>query len=220
MSRPKSQQNYFKQLEKFIGSKFPSFIINFLVSSGFDTELALISLKESSIDVIESHLNQNRIFAQATVYEHQQPIKLLPGHKAIILEIPKYVEQLKSNRKGSRKSTKQIDIIDSAQKLDEIKDKLIVKVSGYISKIQLHLNLIDDCVIGLKYVSNQEYKCHFKCPACQKLISCIFKNYWMISNVQSHLKDHTKEAIIIPLNENENEVQELIQQANNSINAN
>lgn len=79
-----------------------------LVLCGFDSLFSLSELNESYIEKIESHINAEEMEAiqsidccYADYYKNLHTFKFLPGHAAVILSIPKYVEEFKNAHKPS-----------------------------------------------------------------------------------------------------------------------
>lgn len=77
-----------------------------LLACGFDNEFSLCSIDKDAINLIESHLNENREIIQnldgchKQFYEKQTRIKLLPGHYLTLSKLPEFI---KSNSSESKK---------------------------------------------------------------------------------------------------------------------
>lgn len=143
----------FRHLESFTKDKYPKFLKDILVASGFDCEAALQTLSESIINEIEqevtNNLNDYKTILENTIYAkiYEKPddrnFKFLIGHKAILINIPKTIKDKeaslkkkksleKSNKKQIEKKSKKIDLneTDFIQLLSE-------KIISYYEKKQL-----------------------------------------------------------------------------------
>lgn len=228
MENSKKINKYFSKLEKFIGSKFPPLIVNILEKCGFDCEIALQEIGFDCIESIEKLLNFKRDLVQGTVYEHQEVIKLLPGHCQIILAIPEHIKKLKQSSKQKNPSIhkpkftfEEVEIDDTIDAevvtLDEnsvksLTSEIVSKLENAAKIIKLVVEINDRCIIDLCYTSENKIKCMFICPICQKAYSCIYKNHWKASNAQAHLKIHVNKDA------NEDDINRIIESANSSIN--
>lgn len=212
---------YFQKLEKAIGSKIPVFIKNILKETGYDTEIALRELDESNIAGIEKYMEINRGSLSGTVYENQQPINLLPGHKTTILSIAAHAAERTLKTKGVKRNVNLEDkqpVHDIApQIITKVRRKLIVKVKTTLAKIKLELKAEDQNICDLEFYSEENATCRYECPACSKKIRCIYYKHWKASNLKLHFKEHSTNAVTIPLNGNENEIDEILIAANNMI---
>lgn len=224
---------YFQKLGKSIGSKIPQFIVNILKETGYDTEIALRELGECYISEIEKYMDSHRSVLAGTVYENKEEIKLLPGHKAIILSIPAYITKNLSNTKGAKKEKKEIkQPVDNIapQIVTKVKKLLVEKIRSTLSKIKLSLESKDEYISELIFYSDINASCRYACPACSKVLKCLFIKHWKISNLQSHFKEHCDEAVTVPLVplvpfvplvsivNNIDEIDEMLTNANNIIN--
>lgn len=86
-------------MEQFTGETIPKLIVDILTNTGYDTPWAIQSIKCEQILKIECHINAKssrfeNIF-KGTVYEEVTPFELLPGHEAMVLNLPKVYEQMK-----------------------------------------------------------------------------------------------------------------------------
>lgn len=211
-------RKYFTKLEKFIGSKIPEYIVNFLIDAGYDEEIALRGICAETITTIENHLNleEKKFLLIGTVYERAEKVSLLPGHKSIILNIPSYIESFISNKRNKSNVRIQKEQFESpaeseksSEQLDELKEKCLKKLQNYAKCKSVDLNITEICFSNFECIAEDEYKYRFDCPACSKSHLCQFKKYWRVSNIQAHLKTH---ASIIPIENSE--ISDLINQAN------
>lgn len=103
-NRPPNRTIYSK-LEKFKKYKYPKFIKDILINSGFDCELALENLDREVIEKIEEDVELNKGWIKDTVYEDKkQKFKFLLGHQALLLQIPQVLKEIR--KKKDRKSKK------------------------------------------------------------------------------------------------------------------
>lgn len=85
------------ELHKFIGSEIPPIVIKLLISAGFETLIALKELDSNSIHLIEEYVQKNRCLLSGSVYENDDHFQFLPGHRKVILSIPKYLNELETS---------------------------------------------------------------------------------------------------------------------------
>lgn len=173
------------------GKKLPAFIVDVLKYSGFDTKIALANINSEDINAIEKFIDENSTkFVESfknSVYENIKPFKFIPGHRALILNIPivlKEHEVLKKP-KSTRKELSE----------NELKELLISKIQNYEQKYHYEFKLTIDDIKSFETV-NGEYKCYVNCKFCAKSFLCTFKMHWMTSNLFKHLKTHFEEIEI------------------------
>lgn len=185
---------FVNRLKNIIGRSLPRGLDKIIVESGFDSELALTTIDHSSIKSIEDYVNDNRVILVDTVYEHSiennLDFKLKPGHKAIILGLPKALQNYELKNKKKR-ATKNVDE-------ENLKQFLLKKITNFATKcsfdLQFDLNLISEfCQV------NEAHKCRFKCPVCPTKIRCEYKKYWLISNLEKHIKNHYRNVELIEI---------------------
>lgn len=217
----------FRSLERFIGSKIPAFIVNILIESGFESEIALRQLNEESVTEIEEFVNVKRDLLINTSYAElgiDEPFKFLIGHKKILLSIPNQIKISKSSKKKGENTVE----TDSIEPVNVVKqtEKVVNKLQNFIRTIGFDFNLNSQCIFDFECTENNECKCRFQCPLCSKRIPCLFKKYWMVSNVQAHLKKHkndrtssVEDLVHLPIvhTDNNSEILSLFQSANQSL---
>lgn len=86
-----SWQEVFEKIEKFVQSEIPVILKRILLSSGYDCQLALMKLNLEEMAAIEDYVQTKRELFLGTPYETMATFKFLPGHKQIILDIPRYI---------------------------------------------------------------------------------------------------------------------------------
>lgn len=97
-------------MENLIGYKIPEHIVKILISSGFDCEIALKELSLDCIKDIEQFVQCNRDLVSGTQYESVGNFRFLPGHRSLILGLPKYVEKLAENSIQNRNQHQQLNL--------------------------------------------------------------------------------------------------------------
>lgn len=234
-NKNKKKNNYWAKLEKSIGSKFPEPIINILEKCGFDCEIALSEIDADCIDLIEKHLNKNRDLVKSTVYENQDEVKILPGHRQIIASIPEHIKKFKTNQTKKPTSVKRIqqsqqpkisfpsvqsetgetidaELVTLNEETEKcLLDGILSKLKNTAKNIKLAININEECIQDLRYICDKNFRCTFVCPLCSKKYSCIYKSHWKASNAQAHLKSHKDEDI-------DEDIDQILERANSSIN--
>lgn len=86
-------------LKDLSGEELPDVIVYILTASGFDSKSALMNIGKEHITNIEEFFNAKyEALAnglKGSVYENDRPFKILPGHCALIEDIPRYLNQPK-----------------------------------------------------------------------------------------------------------------------------
>lgn len=68
-----------------------------------------------------------------------------------------------------------------------------------------------DLIFGVELISEfSENKCRFECLVCSKTIKCEYTRYWLISNLEKHIKNHKIVVQTIEI-ESENQVESIEQ---------
>lgn len=203
----------------FLGqSKLPSYLVEILKVTGYDSPISIELLNEERIKEIEQHIERNfgceSGLLKNTVYENKEVFTLLPGHITLLLGLKtyanKFVEAIFTNQK-KKKSTKQksrpysegdlsdipeeIEVL-SAEQLDKLKDTLVAKILKFCRKQNIDTeNLSNESVkdnleIIINTVGSAVYKCVFQCHLCEVRTPCIHNRYWLVGNLERHLKIH------------------------------
>lgn len=182
------------QLKKIVGRSFPRGIGRILVESGFDCTLAIALVNQSSIKVIEEYVNEHKNILNGTAYENSPNFKLKPGHKAIILGLPQALIDYEQKKQKIR-----VCPFDE----EKLKQKLVEKITKFAQKFSY------DLIFGVELISEFfENKCRFECPVCFTTIKCEYIRYWLISNLEKHIKNIVVQTIEI---EPENRVESIEQ---------
>lgn len=192
--------------------------MSILKCSGFSDEDALKLIDEKWCDKLEKYMNKHKtVFADVinnTVYAKFDEFELLPGHRALLLNLPSKIAAIDSKKKEQTKKNSVTEtvyfnehgfeetgeLIDDDSNVDDNSDvynlthTLIEKVKNYWTKQKIGCDEItSELILDLKAV-NGCHRCLFQCPYCSKKIPCTFKKYWEVGNLQSHLKLHVAEA--------------------------
>lgn len=230
----------FNKLEKFIGFKYPVFIKNILIKTGFDCESAIETLNENSITEIEKLVTPDLI--KNTVYEQSEtlgetPFKFLIGHKALILNIPVILKQFidtKLNIK-TEKENQNKDKLRAQLNPVELKNSLIHKINISLKKKNInlvysieHINSSFDANPNINPNSspnsspniNTKNSVQFKvkCLSCNREIPCTFDKYWRVSNFLNHNVNHCSKGQNVVLSANQSQIEGYISGQRSQIN--
>lgn len=181
-------------MESFFGKKFPNCIKAILTKSGYDNIYAVEAINEENILKIEQFLSENKHLLKNTVYDKNSdksaPFKFLPGHRAIILELPNKIEEFNKKADKTPSDTPPSQISDvSPEHVDQLKELLIGKFINYSKNIEFEQKLDKENLTEFKQIG-AKFQCRVKCPICPKDFLCNYKTYWAISNIQAHIKKH------------------------------
>lgn len=90
----------FNKIINNLGEPIPLCIQSFLCECGFTTLSSIRGINTSSVVEIENHIQsygsemiRNLSCCFSKIYNAQERFKLLPGHRAFILELPKYLSE-------------------------------------------------------------------------------------------------------------------------------
>lgn len=179
-------------------------IKNILILCGYDHQIAFENFNRDEIKVIEDFINENftvkpDIF-RGSVYEQSDCFKFLPGHRAILLslaELAKKVKESKTQKKLNKKTKVNLlvqnngDSITEDNLVESLLKKLIEKLNKFSEKIHLNIEFQPNHISNVK-TENDSVKCHVRCPSCSMNTPCIYKSYWLVSNIEKHLKSHVE----------------------------
>lgn len=191
----------FYAIEKINGEKYPSCLKKILIASGFNTIASLRCLNEQTINNIEEFMKDNRnLIDQLNCcnneqYKMQHEFRLLPGHRAIIMNMPEqlkgFTEKNNDTVKPKRKRTVQEKGLITD---DDMKKNLVDKLINYFRKQQIPTDILSDVnIMNFHRVENaNEAKCEFSCSFCEKLIPVRYRQFWMSSNLTNHFKAHAE----------------------------
>lgn len=71
----------------------PEVIINILEKSGYDSTIAIESMNVNQIEEMEGYVSRNLQLLDNSIYTNTANFKFLPGHKTLLLTLPKYTEK-------------------------------------------------------------------------------------------------------------------------------
>lgn len=90
---------FWEKLEKYLNEEIPDCVKTILNICGYDTFFSLAEINDAHIIKIEKHINENCSeclndlnCCHSDFYKEHAPFKLLPGHEALILALPKHIE--------------------------------------------------------------------------------------------------------------------------------
>lgn len=165
------------------------------MACGFSTLASLSGIDEQAFTTIEEFMRNHREIidgfncCNAEQYICQPQFQLLPGHKAILLYIPKQIETFKQNNVNKKdKKSKKNPLSD-----DDLKERLITNVNNYVSKLNVPGNIFSCDRHIHNFERNQDgygAKCEFSCCFCKKTVPVVFDEFWKSSNITTHLKNH------------------------------
>lgn len=195
------------KLEKFNGEKFPQCVKMLLEKAAYDRLCSLKAIDAAKIVDIEAYLSEHRLSwindltcCQSEDYKKQASFQFLPGHKAIVLNIPEQIKQMNGVQKVA--ANKERTVTNKDRTDDELKDKLISNLMMFMEKNNFALA---PGMISSKNIHDFERatdscdfvcKCRFGCPFCARVFPVKFKQFWMSSNIVKHLKSHIEEEYV------------------------
>lgn len=77
--------------------------MNILFDTGFESLHSIEAITKESIDEIEKYVNENRSVILNTIYENKLDFKFLPGHRALLMNLPNKVQQFNNKKNNSSK---------------------------------------------------------------------------------------------------------------------
>lgn len=193
-------------LENSIGYKYPEEIKTILNICGFDSELSLKEINESTIKSIEEIINrsvaQNTVeivsaLSKSACKDKPLPFEFLLGHKLLILNIPKTIDSIKENK--TRKSVKSLEnnlskelhetenSSENPPSIDELKRSLLLKFAAYAKKSNLKFEIKENHITKFSRTNNVIH-CAVQCCFCNVKRSCKFVTHWEISNITQHIR--------------------------------
>lgn len=176
-----------------------------LTRCGYDNNYAFEAISEENIVKIESFANENTHILKKTNYEKSVPFKFLPGHRAIILDIPRKIAELKNKQANKQTETSAVSSI-SPDREEQLKNLLISKLKNYSIYVKFELKFEKEHLIEFQNIGDR-LKCRVKCPICPKNYLCNYKKHWSVSNIEAHIKEHS-----VGQNFSENSTQQITSQ--------
>lgn len=208
---------FWSKFEKFVRNSIPDYIVKVLIETGFDNAISISELNNDDIKIIEEFVETNlkHIVEKSGIYDLKEKFVFLPGHRKLILSLPKRLEEFENNkkkRKGKSETeqenvtTEEIELLTESE-INDLKDKLLSKLTKSAknyglkefteeevhSSIDVYIN--HSLVPKNKTHQKPSYKCLIKCIECEKEIPCTWNGYWQIGNLDKHLKNHMKNTV-------------------------
>lgn len=189
----KRKGRIFIQLQRFKKNRYPQFIKEILLGSGFDTAAALRCIKKSTIAEIEKFVSNRTDLLKGTDYVDDQnrlkntPFKFMLGHEILILSFPEDIKEYYNSEKKERKS--------EIPPIDELKLSFAERTERFArsKNIALTLNSEELSKLVSKFEkSDNSVKCQVKCPFCNVKTNCLFDSSWKLSNFNKHIISCTK----------------------------
>lgn len=87
----------FSELSEFLNETIPPDIVSILDRSGYDTKTALMALDDEAIDQLEQYIRENKSVLQNTSFQTGGIFKFKPGHRKLLLELPKRIQNMIGN---------------------------------------------------------------------------------------------------------------------------
>lgn len=168
---------------------------NILLNAGYDSTIVLSIITEKDIEIIENFVNSDFSVLNNSSYNSSKDnfcFKFKPGHKQLILNLPNLVNECIKNKKVlSVNEQNKKSFIHLSKDEDQLKQELVSKVSNYFEKRSLSVQLDAENIFEF-HQNEKKFRCKFLCPLCDVKIGCEFITYWVISNLQNHIKSHLK----------------------------
>lgn len=202
-----------------------------MFEAGYSTKAAVKSLNEKYINSIEIFVNKHperfQQFLKGTKYENASEFEFLPGHTAILLALPKYINEFDKNNTSKKNTGSQkrkfseiedhprsphdeqinadaiVDVDETeseqSQSHEIIREILIKKISHFAKNKNIRADVTQSSIKDFHSEGDSCFKCSVQCSFCDRKIPCHYKpHHWKCGNFESHLKKHfTYEEIII-----------------------
>lgn len=203
------------------GIKVPKFIKKLLIFAGYDNELSLTLLNADSIGLIETFVENNKTLAtKSNICNDGETFKLNPGQITAILGLAEkckdFVKKknVQTNLGNSIQASTQLGTQEKTE--DTVKSELIQKVVNYLNNLQFSLQFTLTDITEFEEKSGA-YRCRMKCCFCEKKIVCNYKTYWIVSNLEAHLKLHLIEIKQRQITQKENSLPESSKETSSGI---
>lgn len=202
-------KSFWYSFQYFLGeSKLPTFIVEILKFSGYDSAIALQFLSDGDIENIETFIEKakNKFFLIGSLHENVTPFEFRPGHKALLLGLKHYAEKFVEKGLKKKENICALETIEEVtiENLEEesIKKVLLDKIKKFnrqnnISNGNLSNEHISESLVIARNNRNEiVYKCSVKCHLCSAdfYTPCIYNKHWQISNLEKHIKTHSRSS--------------------------
>lgn len=179
---------FYNKLKLIAGQGLSHGLAKILIDTGFDCALAISSIDSKAIKSIEEYINKHKHLLTGTEYENlianNLEFKLTPSHKSIVSSLPKLLEFYKEKNRKNLACAR----IDEEEE-QNLKQTLVTKIKHFANKFSFDLNFSVESVCEFRQ-ENGVFKCRFECPVCFTKIKCEYKRYWLVGNLEKHIKKH------------------------------
>lgn len=183
-------------------NSFPKDLEIILSSCSFDSDSSILGINNEVIKNTESYINDNKYILENTSYKDissSKEFRFKPGHKSILLLLPKALSEYKENAKQKKKNSTQQDNIEVVEveaevEVEQLKEKLLQKLFDFANKNLFEIIFEKSSIRN--YIHSNKPHCKFSCPLCSRSYKCYHTSYWNISNLEKHLKSHFEQAKI------------------------
>lgn len=173
--------------ERYLNNKIQSDVKIILTETGFDNKISISTLNEKNIEEIEKYVNKKKdILQNSKVYTESDVFEFKPGHRSLILSLPKKFAEYTQSEKNKPKSNNNLK---NSKSDDQLKNELISKLEIFSTKRKLNLKFTPNFVTDF-IKENHCYRCRIKCPLCPKKFTCTYVSHWAASNFEAHVKSH------------------------------
>lgn len=146
-------------------------------------------LCEKDIIQIETTINENREILNNLNWDSNEPFKFKLGHKSLILRLPNII---KSYLESKKRKTE----INKEKNETVVKTELKNKLSNYMRRHSYEVQFTSSNIIEFEKIKEEKniYRCRIVCVFCGKSVAAKYKNHWMVSNFETHLRKHVLES--------------------------
>lgn len=185
-----AQSKVWRNIEHFSKAKFPPCIKEIMSRCGYDTLMSLSAINEDSVHSLEEHVNKQCSVLRAITccfmdyYNSQGVFEFVPGHRAVILGIPRKVKLMKAKPKVERKR--------KMRTVDELQMMLIDQLNKYPLKIGFDIGHVisERSIVDVRSKKGADgtmvITAGVSCPFCEKIVAVMYKGYWHSSNATTN----------------------------------
>lgn len=160
-------KEFWSCFQLFLGhSKLPSFLVDILKVTGYDSPISVELLDKEKIGEIQTFIEANygctHILLKDTVYENKEEFRLLPGHITLLLGLKTYANKyldlgIKKQKEKSDSTKYKVNELDtvpeevevlSSDELNKLKTLVVQKISKYCRKINIDTENLSNSLIG------------------------------------------------------------------------
>lgn len=170
----------------------PIDIKHILNETGYDNEVSLSDISEKNIEEIEIYVNKNRQLLENTIYKNIVPFEFRPGHRSLILNLPKNVQGYIESKKTNKINKKVVKEVQTQKNEAELKTELLKKLMNYAKTRKYEIQINSESIT--QFIKAEDTaRCRVKCVFCSLSIVCTYKSFWAISNYETHFRNHIKD---------------------------